>query len=110
MTGAEWLACCEPFAMLEYLERRISDRKLRLFACGFAAGTIGIFSGSCQGRQAVLVAERFADGLVTPRELEEAQEEAVDSGRQGDGRGAVACCHLRPDRSFPRDVAQVCRI
>lgn len=30
----------------------------------------------------------------------------MDAGRQGDGRGPVACCHLRPDGSYPVEVAR----
>lgn len=33
LTESEWLECPGPYLMLEFLQRRISDRKLRLFGC-----------------------------------------------------------------------------
>jgi hypothetical protein len=33
-TEAEWLACDDPFPMLEVMRTRASDRKVRLFAMG----------------------------------------------------------------------------
>src|SRR5690242_3088015 len=33
MTKAEWSACTEPTSMLDFLEGKVSERKLRLLAC-----------------------------------------------------------------------------
>lgn len=105
MTESEWLDCDDPHAMLRFLEGRASDRKLRLFAVA-RCRRLWHLMRETPSRQAVLTAERFADGLATRQELEDAQEEAVDAGREGDGRGPVACCHLRPDGSYPVEAAQ----
>lgn len=105
MTESEWLACENPLVMLQFLEGRASNRKLRLFAVACCRRLWHLLEET-PSRQAVLTAERFADGLATPQELEDAQEEAVDAGRQGDGRGPVACCHLRPDGCYPVEVAR----
>ena len=34
MTEAQWLACAEPRTLLAFLRGKVSQRKLRLFACG----------------------------------------------------------------------------
>src|SRR5437899_791620 len=33
MTEAEWLACIDPAKMLDFLESKTSERRLRLYAC-----------------------------------------------------------------------------
>jgi hypothetical protein len=65
MKEAEWLACGDPRAMLRFLRGKVSERKLRLFACSFARERI-----SCEGGEdalqgwatAVGTAEQMADG------------------------------------------------
>jgi hypothetical protein len=75
MTEAEWLACQDPKPMLEFLRTQRGEarrgsgrRKLRLFACACLRGIWPLLRkpGS---RQAVLVAERFADGEAGGEEL-----------------------------------------
>src|SRR5258708_7473595 len=68
MTEAEWLNCDGP--MLDFLQGRASNRKLRLFACACCRRVWNcLWSGSI-GRAAILTAERFADGLATVEELD----------------------------------------
>jgi hypothetical protein len=73
VTEAEWLACADPVAMLRYLQRRASDRKLRLFGCACCRSVWHILPNG-HAREIVVAAEQFADGLVTDDELMWAQE------------------------------------
>jgi hypothetical protein len=66
MTKAEWLGCDDPGPMLAFVGDKASDRKLRLFACACARQIWGLLTDD-RSRQAVEVAERFADGLAGPR-------------------------------------------
>jgi hypothetical protein len=80
MTETEWLAeTDDPYRMLNYLGRRVSSRKARLFACAcFRRQKPKLKKWE---REIVEVAERYADGLAGPEELQEAQDESV--GRSG---------------------------
>ena len=68
MTEAEWMECADPAQMLEFLRGETSDRKLRLFAVACCRAILDLLphQGS---RQAIEVAERFADGLATEQEM-----------------------------------------
>jgi hypothetical protein len=68
MTEADWNSCTDPEKMLELLRARgqASERKLRLFACGYCRGVWHLLSDKCS-RRAVEVVERFADGRATPQ-------------------------------------------
>jgi hypothetical protein len=71
MTEAEWMTCTNSRPMLEFLHGKVSDRKLRLFTCGFCQSIDALlWDDNC--RDAVQVAELFADGLAGPEELEAA--------------------------------------
>jgi hypothetical protein len=82
MREADWNRCTDPKVMLEFLRddrnetrRRSGRRKLRLFACACLRGIWHILRqpGS---REAVEVAERFADGAASDEQLAEAHAAA----------------------------------
>ena len=107
MTEAEWLASSDPAAMLQEVAGKVSDRKLRLFACACARqvwdrltddSSCPTCDGSgedqrestfgdcpnCSGtgrinrsRRAVEIAERYADGMATEEELRHAYSNAI---------------------------------
>src|SRR5437879_1648509 len=74
MTNAEWLAYADPGPMLGYLNANglLSDRKQRLFDCACVRRLWHLLLDE-NGRKAVEVAEKYADGLASLNELREAQ-------------------------------------
>jgi hypothetical protein len=68
MTESEWLECEDPTTMLEFLNGKASERKLRLFACACCRT---MWSGIPLGdhRSSVLAAERYCDGFASFEEL-----------------------------------------
>jgi hypothetical protein len=70
MTEAEWLACTDPTPMLESLRGKASSRKLRLFAVACCRHLLGQVAVNPWDRNAVEVAEHFAEGKASPDELE----------------------------------------
>ena len=69
MTEAEWLTCTEPQNMMEFLGRKASNRKLRLFACGCCRRIWNLLS-DVRSKRAVDLAEAFADELADQSSLE----------------------------------------
>jgi hypothetical protein len=78
VTEAEWLGCTDPTPMLEFLRRKVSDRKLRLFLCACSRQTGHLLTDQ-RSWQAVEVAERYVDGLASPEELAAAHTAACEA-------------------------------
>jgi hypothetical protein len=81
MTEAEWLECDNPLPMLIFLRRKASQRKFRLYAVGCCRPILQLMPDECC-RQAVAIAERFADGMATAQALREAAEAAFESSEE----------------------------
>jgi hypothetical protein len=81
MTGAQWTTCTNPHELLAYLGDQASERKLRLLACA-CARRIGPLLTDKRTRNAIEVAERFADGLADEKKLTRASEAATTAVKQ----------------------------
>jgi hypothetical protein len=68
-TEADWLACTDPMPMLEFLQWKASDRKLRLLAVACHRRIWPFLDDKVDCRKTLEFAERFADGLATRNEL-----------------------------------------
>jgi hypothetical protein len=85
MTEAEWLACGDSDALLYHLTgTTVSPRKKRLLACGCCRLIWDLLEEP--GRQAVVVSERFADGLADADELKHAAQTAQAAWEDRDRR------------------------
>jgi len=67
MTEAQWLKSVEPFDMLGYLDGKSTDRKLRLFQAACCRRVWKLLPKKVC-RDAVLIAEKYADGEVGDKE------------------------------------------
>jgi hypothetical protein len=65
---SEWLACTDPLVLIQWEGPQATNRKLRLFACACCRLVWDRLTAP-RTREAVEVAERFADGLVTAEDL-----------------------------------------
>jgi hypothetical protein len=66
MTESDWLTCPHPRPMLEFLSGKVSERKLRLFACA-CCRRVECFLADGMIRQALHAAEHYADGRIPVR-------------------------------------------
>ncbi len=109
MTEAEWLACRDPDALLDFLRHEAfgrrgsspSRRKLRLFACACCRRAWAAITDE-RSRRAVAVAERYADRRVSRQELALAFVVARTLDHSGNAAFAAAtACAPRgnPDRA-----------
>jgi hypothetical protein len=67
LTEAEWLACSDPEAMLEFVRRTMSVRKKRLFAC--ACCRLVWESLPSYWRRALETSEAFIEGMASEEQL-----------------------------------------
>src|SRR4051812_17525622 len=103
MTEAEWLACPDPWPMLQFLRGRASERRLWLFACA-CCRRVWHRTPDPRSRRAVETVERVLEGEATLQDLEAARREAeaalrdARQGRRGDaGACAAVATALAPE-------------
>jgi hypothetical protein len=84
MTEQEWLQGTDPDPMLSYLAERqdASDRQLRLLVVGYARRHWDALEDSCS-RIAIEIAERYADGKASARELDLGWQVSFNAARRG---------------------------
>jgi hypothetical protein len=76
MIEDEWLVCTQPKPMLEFMQSKASDRKLRLFAVACCRRIWSLLRDN-NHQKAVEVAERYADGKATLLQLQQAEHHAA---------------------------------
>lgn len=86
MNRREWTACADPRAMLPFLQGKVSDRKLRLFACACCRRIIHLVEP--HNRLMLDVAERYADGKAMDSELSSAAAALAAASAQAEGAAA----------------------
>jgi hypothetical protein len=82
VTETEWLACENPQPMQEFLRGKASDRKLRLFA--LACFRPYRFMLVPETLEALEVAEKLAEGTVSPGERKQARDRAIHASWNSD--------------------------
>jgi hypothetical protein len=73
MTEAEWLACDDPEKMLDFLNGKVTERKLRLLACACCRRIWDLLTDD-RTRRAVEAGELYADGLISREALRQSEE------------------------------------
>jgi hypothetical protein len=76
MTEKEWIECDDVPKLLKYLVERASSRKFRLFGCACCRRIWHLLVDE-RSRNAVGVAERYADGLATEEDMDKARRAMI---------------------------------
>jgi hypothetical protein len=86
MTEAEWLACNDPALLIEAIRtffgrKVLTDRKIRLLACGVVRL---LWNDASEERSRVVVeaAEKYADGLLSLRQMSRRRKTAQEAAYQ----------------------------
>jgi hypothetical protein len=85
MTEAEWLASTDVEPMLRHFQKKphkLSPRQERLFCCSCCRSIWDLIVDE-RSREAVKVAERYAERLATVEELTTAHDQALRANRRG---------------------------
>jgi hypothetical protein len=69
-----WRAATNPRAMFELIQSKWTDRKLRLFGCGCCRAMWSVLGD--ESRRVIETAERYADGVASPEEINRAATRA----------------------------------
>jgi hypothetical protein len=80
MTEAEWVACTDPVKILEFLQGKTSDRKLRLFAVACCRRVWGLLV-NFHSREVLFCSERYADGQDTKEQMKQYRRKAMTVAR-----------------------------
>jgi hypothetical protein len=75
MTEVEWSICVTPRTMLQFLDGKVSERKFRLFAVACFTSVRG-WGSDDRCRQAVGIAEQYAEGEASDEDLNNSQKVA----------------------------------
>ncbi|QJW96865.1 hypothetical protein [Frigoriglobus tundricola] len=106
MTEAEWLACDDPERMFPNRREVTDERKMRLFGCACCGRIWSLLPN--ESRDALGVAERYADGLATradrDRAFSQAEAVAFDRGQPWAPDPATFATHAAADAIFVRSV------
>src|SRR5438045_2911152 len=111
MTEAEWLACTDPWPMLDFIGAKTTDRKVRLFAAGCFRSVWNLLADGVLWK-AVETSEKYADGLVNRDALVEtirAVDQLFRMGTVYDGCtvGVAFACGARPNERYLPDCSRV---
>jgi hypothetical protein len=103
MTEKEWLSGKEPRRMLDFVAHKSSERKLRLFVCGYLRTFLARYEHTKPGLvlECLETSERFADGLAAVEEVEACRKKARAAVKEGNGaaRLAVGAAFLNLNRA-----------
>jgi hypothetical protein len=104
---AEWLGCDNPALLVQWEDQRLTDRKRRLFAVACCRWVWEQLTDA-RSREAVELAERFADGKACAEELGRAHGKAFLASLEG-GRGSPEDVLMPPltavlERLHPRSM------